>query len=160
MPELLEIEISPHVYMDGSLLINTMNNHTVTSRYSIDSYSQIHSHITTTFRDALKNITQGDYSENIKNEIWFAIDFIEHLLQNEGNTQQISDSSNFSDQYLAIPIHFLLKDEILQSSFIGDENSPMSYDFRILLERYIKALYPANDFLPISNGYPECMTRF
>ncbi|MEA5625180.1 helix-turn-helix domain-containing protein [Nostoc sp. UHCC 0251] len=33
MPELLEIEISPHVYMDGSLLIIPMNNHTVTSRY-------------------------------------------------------------------------------------------------------------------------------
>ncbi|MEH1965389.1 ATP-binding protein [Nostoc sp.] len=155
MAELLEIEISPQVYMDGSLLIIPMNNHTVTSRYSIDPYSQIRSYITANFRNALKNISQGDYSENIKNEILFAIDFIEHLLQNEGNTQQISDSSNFSDQYLAIPIHFLLKDEILQSSFIGDANSLMSYDFRILLERYIKALYPANDFLPIGNGYPD-----
>jgi hypothetical protein len=155
MAELLEIEISPQVYMDGSLLIIPMNNHTVTSRYSIDPYSQIRSYITTNFRNALKNISQGDYSENIKNEILFAIDFIEHLLQNEGNTQQISDSSNFSDQYLAIPLHFLLKDEILQSSFIGDANSPMSSDFRILLERYIKALYPANDFLPIGNGYPD-----
>lgn len=155
MAELLEIEISPQVYMEGSLLIIPMNNHTVTSRYSIDPYSQIRSYITTNFRNALKNISQGDYSENIKNEILFAIDFIEHLLQNEGNTQQISDSSNFSDQYLAIPLHFLLKDEILQSSFIGDANSPMSSDFRILLERYIKALYPANDFLPIGNGYPD-----
>lgn len=155
MAELLEIEVSPEVYMDGSILIIPMNNHTVTSRYSIDPYSQIRSNITTNFRNALKNITQGDYSENIKNEIWLAIDFIEHLLQNEGNTQQISDSSNFSDQYLAIPLHFLLKDEILQSSFIGDASSPMSYDFRILLERYIKALYPANDFLPIGNGYPD-----
>ncbi|KYC44091.1 hypothetical protein WA1_02830 [Scytonema hofmannii PCC 7110] len=155
MAELLEIELNPQVYMDGSLLIIPMNNYTVTSRYSIDPYSQIRSYITTNFRNALKNISQGDYSGNIKNEILFTIDFIEHLLQNEGNTQQISDSSNFSDQYLAIPIHFLLKDKILQSSFIGDENSPMSYDFRILLERYIKALYPANDFLPIGNGYPD-----
>lgn len=31
----------------------------------------------------------------------------------------------------------------------------MSYDFRILLERYVKALYPATDFLPIGDGYPN-----
>ncbi len=155
MADLFDVEISPHVYMDGSLLIIPMKNQTVTSRYSIDPYSQIRSYVTPNFRNALKNISQGDYSENIKNEILFAIDFVEQLLQNEGNTQQVSDSSNFSDQYLAIPLYFLLKDEILQSSFVGDENSPMSHDFRILLERYVKALYPANDFLPIGDGYPN-----
>ncbi|MUG93372.1 ATP-binding protein [Scytonema sp. UIC 10036] len=155
MADLLEIEISPCVYMDGSLLIIPMNNHTVTSRYSIDPYSQIRSHIKPNFRVAIRNISQGNYSENIKNEISFAIDFIEHLLQNEGNTQQLSDSSNFSDQYLAVPLHFLVRDEILQRSFAGDDNSPVSLDFRLLLERYVKALYPANDFLPIGDGFPD-----
>ena len=155
MADLLEIEISPQVYMDGSLLIVPMNNHTVTSCYSIDPYSQIRSHITPNFINALNNISRGNYSENIKNEISFAIDFIDHLSQNEGNTQQISDYSNFSDQYFAVPLHFLVADETLKRSFTGDENFSVSHDFRILLERYVKALYPANDFLPIGDGFVD-----
>ena len=153
MADLLEIEISPRVYMDGSLLIVPMNNNTVTSRYSIDPYSQLREGATPNFINALETISRGNYSENIKNEISFAIDFLDKLKQNEETTQQLSDSSNFSDQYFAVPLHFLVADETLKRSFTGNENSPASQGFRILLERYVKALYPANDFLPIGDGF-------
>lgn len=155
MAELFEIEISPRVYMDGSLLIVPMNNKTVTSRYSIDPYSHIRKYATTNFREALETISRGNYSENIKTEITFAIDFIDKLKQDEIITQQISDFSNFSDQYFAVPIHLLVADETLKRSFTGNENSPVTHDFRILLERYVKALYPADDFLPIGNGFVD-----
>jgi hypothetical protein len=155
MADLFEIEISPQVYMDGSLLIVPMNNKTVTSRYSIDPYSQIRKYAMTNFREALEAISRGNYSENIKNEISFAIDFINNLKQNEGITQQISDSTNFSDQYFAVPLHLLVADETLKRSFTGDGNSPVAHEFRMLLERYVKALYPADDFLPIGYGFVD-----
>lgn len=155
MADLLEIDISPRVYMDGSLLIVPMNNNTVTSRYSIDPYSQIRQYATPNFINALETISRENYPEDLKNEISLAIDFIAHLLQNEGNTQQLNDSSNFSDQYFAVPLHFLVADETLKRTFAENENSPVSNDFRMLLERYVKALYPANDFLPIGNGFVD-----
>ncbi|MFB2836537.1 hypothetical protein [Floridanema evergladense] len=155
MADLLEIDISPRVYMDGSLLIVPMNNNTVTSHYSIDPYSQIRQYATPNLINALLTISQGNYPEDLKNEISLAIDFIAHLIQNEGNTQQLNDSSNFSDQYFAVPLHFLVADATLKRSFADNENSPVSHDFRLLLERYIKALYPANDFLPIGDGFVD-----
>ena len=153
MADLLDIEITPQVYIDSSLLIMPMNDCTVKSSYSIDPYEQILNYVTPEFINALNKIGQGNYSQSLKNEICFTLDFFEHLMQNEGNTQQISDSTNFSDQYAAIPLHFLVMDETLNSYFTGDENSPESQEFRSLLERYVKALYPATDFLPIGEGF-------
>ena len=157
MADLLNIEISPQVfYVDGSLLLVPMNNNTVTSLYRFDPYSQVSKYATPEFINALGNITRKNYPEDIKNEISVALDFIQELKQNEEITQQLSDSSNFSDQYFAVPLHFLVADETLRRSFTEESaNSSVSYKFRMLLERYVKALYPATDFLPIGNGFVD-----
>jgi len=157
MADLLDIELSPQVfYVDGSLLLVPMNNNTVTSLYRFDPYSQVSKYATPEFINALENIWRKNYPQDIKNEIYFALDFIQKLKQNEEITQQLSDSSNFSDQYFAVPLHFLVADETLRRSFTEEsENSPVSHRFRMLLERYVKALYPATDFLPIGNGFVD-----
>lgn len=167
MADLFDIELDSSVYIDGSLLIMPMNNRTVKVSYKMDPYSQIGKNATQEFRNALKNISQDNYPDNIKNEAFLAIDFIENLQQNAGVTQHLSDSTNFSDQYLAVPLHFLLADRTLKQAFVesqnkealkgaaGDSNSALSHNFRVLLESYVKALYPASDFLPIGDGYAD-----
>ena len=166
MADLFDIELDSSIYIDGSLLIMPMNNRTVKVSYKIDPYSQIGKTATQEFKNALTKISQ-DYPGNLKNEAFLAIDFIENLQENAGVTQHLSDSTNFSDQYLAVPLHFLLADRTLKEAFVesqnkealkgaaGDSNSALSHNFRVLLESYVKVLYPASDFLPIGDGYAD-----
>ena len=153
MADLLNIEISPQVYMDGSLFIFPLNDAKVNVSYSVDPYTQTRKYVTPEFRNSLKRISEGDYPPNIQHEIDLALEFIEHLDFNENSSQTLSDSSQFSDQYCAVPLHFLVADDTLRDSFTENKPSPVSQDYRQVLERYVKALYPANDFLPIGNGF-------
>jgi hypothetical protein len=153
MADLLDLEISPQVYMDGSLLIFPLSDATVNVRYSVDTYSQIRKYITPEFKNSLQYISEGDYPPTLKKEISLAIEFIEHLDDIDNSSQTLSDSSKFSDQYGAVPLHFLVADDTLRASFTEKKPSQVSQDYRQVLERYVKALYPANDFLPIGNGF-------
>ncbi len=93
-------------------------------------------------------------ADQIRNDLNKAKDLFARLdASPDEKTQRFLQSSQFSDQYYALPFMALFVPEVFEDYFASMQDSLNLLPFRLLIERLVRTWYPADAALPIGADY-------
>ncbi|HEX2909853.1 MAG TPA: helicase [Chloroflexia bacterium] len=164
-PLLDSLAIEP-LYVSGSLLIAPLENNQVHESYEFRLAQEIQLHANGQLRRKMEQIIRQPkiYTESLRSALRRAIELVEKIdRERVERTQFVEQTSRSSDRYYAVPQFILLSgtelkdylNELRDQLNNTTEEELENNSFRDILARYIRALYPAENILPVTPNYGD-----
>lgn len=139
-------------YLFGSLMIIPVEAKSVKRDYYVSLKTILQANASSLLAALASIRSDCSYNNNLRHATQEAIDLIREIKTETDNSLQLEESSNYQDQYYAIPLFTLLNLPLLEEYFANQEEEE-ERSFRQILEYYLKSLYCVSDLLPIGDQY-------
>ena len=153
--QLLQWSDHEMIYHSGGLLVIPCRNKKLGQKYLFEMRERAHSQ---RGKQALAILLQLEGDTTLPEQALMLIKKAKDLLWEfqqvpDEKTLQFVQSSQFLDQYVAVPILAFLVPEVFEGYFTSDQDDQNPLPFREILANLLQTWYPAETMLPIGVDY-------
>lgn len=147
-----ELELA---YITGGLLVVSTHQKKLDQQYLLDMRQRFREQEgQETLRLLWYLAEHANLPDQVRSDLRKARDLFSRLEKaSQEKTQQFVQSSDFLDQYYALPLMAFFVPEVFEDHFATMSDSDEMLPFRTLLERLIRTWYPTDATLPIGGNY-------
>ena len=143
-------------YINGSFLVVPLAGRAVEEKYKMRLGQEIETFSNGKLLEQMFEIKNSPvYPESTRSAINEAIELVNLLEEQPNKTQKFEQTSEYLDQYYALPLFTFLTSKAMSQYFATDDEEPEDQRFRDILATYISSLYPVSNILPIGHKYKD-----